>query len=520
MKIALPQICYRHTDIRYNTGEILRAVKRAKAAGADLVVFPELAVCGGNPMDLLERKEYVESCRRTVENIASESGDTAIILGSPFYDEENEILFNSAFFIKNGKLCDILHKTVLSDYDIFSESRYFIADEESHPIRFKDRNFRIIFDEFENDKIENGDFAVIHMGISPFSREGLSLRKNFLASTATEKHSFLISPALLSSETDVIYEGGGMIYDAGGNCILKLKKFEEDFGIIDTKKTYSPIDEKEENPQKEIYDALVFGVSQYFKNHSFKSAVLGLSGGMDSALVAAVAADALGKENVTGILMPSPYSSESSVTDALKLAENLGIRHTTIPIGKIFENFTDLLQPYFREYSRDITEENLQARIRGIIVMAFSNKFGHIALNTSNKSEIAVGYGTLYGDMCGSLSVIGDLYKTEVYKLADYINREREIIPENIMVKPPSAELRPEQKDSDSLPEYGITDGILKYYLEENLSPSELITKGFDEKTVKYILRLTERVNYKRAQSAPIIRLSKKSFGKGRQMPL
>lgn len=521
MRLAIPQINYHTGNIRKNYDLMLEAIQKARAEKADLIVFPELAVCGPLPGDWLERESFIDECRLTVDRLAMACGPMAAIIGAPNLDATDGIMYNSAYFIQNGEVCDGVHKTVLSDYDIFDESRYFVAGEDNISIRFQNQNIRILFDEYETEYIEKSDHLVIFIGTTPFTTESLTYRQQVLKEISRKYAKPVLSLNFTGGATSVLFDGNSMIYDSRGNIVCKMQEFGEDFKIIDTRRFSAAASEKIQQSSSIalMHKALVHGIRDYFEKHGFTRAVLGLSGGIDSAVVAALAAEALGPEKVYGLLMPSEYSSDHSVTDAVELAKNIGMQYEILPIKDIYNRYLEILSPLFKNSPFNVAEENLQARIRGALVMAFSNKFGNILLNTSNKSEAAVGYGTLYGDMCGSLAVIGDVYKTDIYKLADYINRNQIIIPENTIRKAPSAELRPNQKDRDSLPDYDTLDRILKLYLEENASAETIKSNGFAPELTDRILLLVERNEYKRAQCPPILKLSKKAFGSGRRMP-
>lgn len=519
MRIALPQLNYHNGNISANHELMLQAIEKAKAEKADLIVFPELSVCGPFPGDWLEREDFVEECRLTVDKLASRCGRMAAIIGAPNLDAANGIMYNSAYFIQDGEVTDGVHKTILSDYGSFSESRYFVAGEENTPIRFKNQAIRILFDEYEADCIEKNDQLILHIGITPFTTASLEYRKNFLASISQKYHKPVLSVSRTGACTSIIFDGNSMVFNHKGMLCARLAGFKEDFAVIDTQKITPIPSVPEENSIQQTFRALVTGLRDFFFKNGFKQAVLGLSGGIDSAIVAALAAEALGAENVTGLLMPSGFSTGHSVKDAEDLVRNLGIHSHTLPIKNIYGQYLNTLSPLFKDLPFNLAEENLQARIRGMLVMAASNKFGYIALNTSNKSEAAVGYGTLYGDMCGSLAVIGDVYKTDIYKLARYINRSREIIPENTIKKAPSAELRPDQKDQDSLPDYQVLDPILKLYIEENLSAPDIVRKGYKPEVTRRVIQLVDRSEYKRAQCPPVLKISKKAFGSDRKMP-
>ena len=520
MKIAIPQINYKAGDIDGNSEKILRAIRQAEKEKAELTIFPPLAICGALPQDLLEREDFINACRLAVERLALQCNRTAVLIGAPNLDLSNGIMYNSAYFIQHGEVVDGVHKNILSDYDLLNESRYFVAGEDNTPIRCNGKTIRILFDEYESEFIEPGDHLVILFGSTPFSVEGKLSRHRLLASLAQKYRKDLLFVNHVGGYTSALFDGGSAFYNAKGQQVTQWATFAEDFRVIDTGKA-TPSATAVPAPERMalIHQALCFGIRDYFDKHGFTKAVLGLSGGIDSAVVAALAAEALGAENVMGILMPSRYSTDHSITDAEALAENLGMPHHTIAIKDIYNQYTESLRPVFGDLPFDVTEENLQARIRGMLVMALSNKLGYIALNTSNKSEAAVGYGTLYGDLCGSLSVIGDLYKTDVYALARHINREREIIPLHTIEKAPSAELHPGQKDQDTLPDYAQLDAILKLHLEDNLSPEAITAKGYPEETVRKVTGMVARNEYKRAQCPPNLKISTKAFGSGRHYP-
>lgn len=521
MRIAIPQLNFQSGNIKINTEKIINSVKKAQYEKADLIIFPELAICGAMPQDLLEQENFVNDCRLAVEKIAGHCQHIAAIVGAPNLDPENGIMYNSAYFIQNGEVVDGVHKTILSDYDIFEDSRYFVAGEENTPIRYKNQNIRILFDEYEGEDIDKQDNLIIYIGLSPFTSESLGYRKEAWGNLARKHGKPILSVNHIGGNTSILFDGNSMVFNTKGDLVACLGDFKEDYAIIDTAKINAMPALKKDTPNEiaRIRQALVVGISDYFRKNGFTKAVLGLSGGIDSAIVAVLTAEAIGKENILGLLMPSRFSTDHSVEDAKDLAQKLGISYEIIPIKEIYEQYINTLKAQFKELPFNIAEENLQARIRGSLIMAMSNKFGHIPLNTSNKSEAAVGYGTLYGDMCGSLAVIGDVYKTDIYRLARYINANGEIIPENTISKAPSAELRPDQKDQDYLPEYKELDSILKLYIEENESAETIIAKGFPKDTVEKITGLVKRNEYKRAQCPPILKVSKKAFGKGRQFP-
>lgn len=521
MRIAIPQLNYTTGNIRKNYGIMLDAIKRAQQMQADLIVFPELSICGPFPQDLLEREAFVNECRLAVDQLATACETIAAIIGAPNLDLKSGVMYNSAYFIQDGEVRDGVHKTILSDYDVFEESRYFVAGEENMPVIYKNQRIRILFDEYESDFIEKPDNIVLYLGITPFTTDSLAYRQEILRNLSGKYSKNILAVNMVGGATSILLDGNSLGYNYKGKYVIHLKEFETDFQIIDTNKmgTLPALQENKDADITLIHRALVYGIRDFFEKNGFTHAILGLSGGIDSAIVAALAAEAIGPENVTGLLMPSIYSTDHSLKDAYDLAQNLGIPHQVLPIKDIYDRYLHLLSPVFGDKPFNVTEENLQARIRGALVMAMSNKFGYIALNTSNKSEVAVGYGTLYGDMCGSLGVIGDVYKTDIYKLAKDINREKILIPENTINKAPSAELRPNQKDQDSLPDYAQLDSILKLYIEENLSLEEICGRGYQREIADKIIRLVDRNEYKRNQCPPILKVSKKAFGRGRRVP-
>ena len=543
MKVALAQLNYTIGDFEGNAAKIIFNIQKAKNDGADLVIFSELSVTGYYPHDLLEKKEFIQKAENTVEKIAGYCIGIAAVIGAPRINENarGKQLFNSAFFIYDGKVQQIRNKTLLPTYDIFDEYRHFEPNHDFSIVEFKGEKIAVTIcedlwdeqptaNEFGKDKLYqvspmeelsklNPDF-VINISASPFSYNQEEWRKNVLINKAKKYRLPILYINQVGAQTELIFDGGSVAIDETGEIIKELKYFEEDFMLVDTinfgEKQYQP----KTGTTEKIHDALVLGIRDYFGKMGFKKATLGLSGGIDSALTLVLAVRALGAENVRVLLMPSKYSSDHSVDDARQLAENLKVQYDIVHIQPAVDAFETGLSTLFTGTKTDITEENIQARARGIYLMAISNKFGHILLNTTNKSECAVGYGTLYGDMNGGLAVLGDVYKMDVFRLSNFINREKEIIPQNTITKPPSAELRPDQKDSDSLPEYHDLDRMLFGYIEMNLSPKEIVAVGFDENVVNRVIRMVNMNEYKRFQAAPILRISSKAFGFGRRMPL
>lgn len=538
MKIALAQINYHIGNFSSNLLKAKKALEKAKSQGADLIVFAELAVSGYPPRDFLEFRDFIDKCQDAVKELASHCHGIAAIIGSPSVNPEikGKDLHNSAYFLADGKVQDVVHKTLLPNYDIFDEYRYFEPNREFRVIDFKGKRIALTICEdlwnISNDPlytinpmdelmVGKPDFMV-NIAASPFNYSQEKVRKEILVRNTKEYKIPLFYVNHVGAQTELMFDGGSMVINSTGSIVGELDYFQEDLQIFDLEhiEKLNQIKSLPKDKIALIHDALVMGVRNYFGKLGFTKAILGLSGGIDSAVTLVVSARALGKENVHSVLMPSKFSSGHSVSDAQKLAENLGSPYDIVHIIEPYDSFIKTMDPYFHGLSFDVTEENLQARIRGVILMAMSNKFGYILLNTSNKSEAAVGYGTLYGDMNGGLSVLGDVYKTEVFKLAEYINQDQEIIPGSIITKPPSAELRPDQKDSDSLPEYDILDKILYEYIEQRKGPTEIIAMGFDENIVRKTLKLVNTNEYKRHQTPPILRVSPKAFGMGRRMPI
>ena len=543
MKIALAQLNYRIGDFEGNSAKIIGAITQAKDEGAHLVVFSELAVTGYYPHDLLEKKEFIAKAEETIRSIAAHCMGIAALVGGPAINQSatGKKLFNAAWYLADGQVQDMFYKSLLPTYDVFDEYRHFEPNREFRLLESGGHRIAVTicedvwdeqptFSSFGKDKIysvsplQELSFLkpdlIINLSASPFSHNQEAWRKDILVNKARTSGLPLVYVNQVGAHAEMIFDGGSMVIGGDGEISHEMRYFEEDFRVVDL----DLAGESQVQPVREttakIHDALVLGIRDYFHKSGFTKATLGLSGGIDSAVVAVLAVRALGAENVRVLLMPSRYSSGHSVDDARILAENLGIRYDIVPIHEAVESFERGLASIFEGLEPDVTEENIQARARGIYIMALSNKFGHIVLNTTNKSECAVGYGTLYGDMNGGLAVLGDVYKMEVYRLARYMNRDREIIPENSIVKPPSAELRPGQKDSDSLPEYPILDDILYHFIEMNESPAEIAALGHDPALIAKVIRMVNINEYKRFQAAPILRVTSKAFGTGRKMPL
>lgn len=540
MKIAIAQLNYCIGDFDGNTEKIVNAAKKAKEEGADLVVYSELAVCGYFPFDCLEFSDFIENCQRSLDKIAQQCADIPVLVGCPLPNDKEgqKPLFNAAVYLYQGQH-KVFKKKHIGSNPLFDERKYF---EPSHDedVLLEVGGHRIavnVGDDLSNTGadplfMENRmddlvqlkpDMAVV-LAASAFDYTMPRYRADTLRQTVLKFEIPLIMVNQVGAASHLIFDGGSMAFASNGHVDTALPYFEECVRCIDTDALafFRTAEDRLAIPEKStlIHDALVMGIRDYFWKMHLKSAVIGLSGGLDSALVTYLAVKALGSENVRVVLMPSQFSTDHSVSDAEALAMKLNIAYDTVPIKPIYDSFMTSLHPLFLDRPFDVTEENLQARIRGVILMAVSNKFGNVLLNTSNKSEASVGYGTLYGDLCGGLSVIGDIYKTEAYELARYINKEEEIIPWHTIDKAPSAELRPDQKDTDSLPDYDILDRILFQYIELSKSADEIIAEGFDGAVVHRVIRMVNRNEFKRKQVAPILRVSPRAFGNERVLPI
>lgn len=563
LKIALSQQNYHIGNFAANIEKKIAAIREAEVAGADLLVFSELSACGYPPRDFLEFEDFIQQCYATIEELCKHTQKVAIIVGSPQRNPQREgkDLFNGAWLLHEGKVKAVAHKTCLPTYDVFDENRYFEPAFEWSVIPFKGKKIALTICEdiwalSENplyriapmDQLMKGNpDLMINISASPFDYDHDEDRKEIVRANVLKYKMPMLYCNGVGSQTEIVFDGGSVVYNASGELVKEMKYFEEDFTVIemdeamyqvsdagmtvrklDKEMRVSKINDPEMiipfltagNNMRQIYDALVLGIRDYFSKMGFTKAILGSSGGIDSAVTLAIAVDALGKDQVRAVLMPSPYSSSHSVDDAVQLSRNLSNPYDIIPIKAVYEQFLKTLSPVFGDSPFGIAEENIQSRTRGNLLMAIANKFGYILLNTSNKSELSTGYGTLYGDMAGGLGVLGDVYKMQVFALARYINRNKEIIPENIISKPPSAELRPEQKDSDSLPPYELLDKVLYQYIEKHQGPQEIIKMGIDEALVLRVLKLVNTNEYKRNQFCPIIRVSAKAFGVGRRMPI
>ena len=567
MKIALAQQNYHIGNFEDNTRKIIEGIKKAKEQGADLVVFSELCVCGYAPGDFLEFPDFINKCYEAIDRIKHHADTIGVLIGSPARNpqKEGKDLFNAVFLLYEKEIKGEIHKTLLPNYDVFDEYRYFEPAYDWKVLEFKGKKLAVTICEDIWNMGDNPLYRItpmeklmsykpdvmINLSASPYNYAQDIVRNSIIkAHTLKYKLPMLYCNAI-GSHTELIFDGGSLIYDINGKQVKEMKYFEEDFQLFEL----DGLSELSESSQvssnggdlegayfysakevgtgedilayltndkniDEIYHALILGIRDYFKKMGFSKAILGASGGIDSAVTQVLAVHALGKENVSVLLMPSQFSSSHSVEDAEQLSINLGSQHNIIPIKNIFESFITELKPIYKDLPFGLAEENIQARTRGNLLMAVANKFGYILLNTSNKSELATGYGTLYGDMAGGLSVLGDVYKMQVYALAKYINREKEIIPSNIIIKAPSAELRPDQKDSDSLPEYDTLDRVLYEYIELRNGPKEIKAKGYDSSLVDRVLKLVNTNEYKRKQFCPILRISCKAFGVGRKLPV
>ena len=540
MRIALAQINPTVGDFVGNSAKIIDYAQRARSAGINLVLFPELSICGYPPRDLVERPWFVERNRITAEEIAAETKGISVIVGllTPAKLATGKHVMNSAALLGDGRIAAIQSKRLLPTYDVFDELRNFAPAERQEVLTvdstptalticedaWNDKNFwdrRLYGIDPVEDLIGAGGKILLNISASPFTLHKRQLRQEMLSAIARHYRVPVAMVNQIGGNDSLVFDGSSLALGPDGRLISQAASFAEDMVCFDTETLAGDIREREESLEAGAYAALVLGTRDYVSKCGFRKVVLGLSGGIDSALTASIAVDALGKENVIGIGMPGPYSSAGSIEDAATLAKNLGIQFEVIRIGGIFDSYLEALHPVFANRAADVTEENIQARIRGAVLMALSNKFCALVLTTGNKSELGVGYCTLYGDMCGGLAVISDVPKTLVYKLARYVNSRRPVIPESTLEKPPSAELRPDQKDSDSLPPYKVLDAILEDYIEENRAPEEIAAeRGFDLALVRQVAGMVDRNEYKRQQAAPGLKISTKAFGYGRRYPI
>ena len=554
MKIILAQQNYHIGNFESNTCKIIEAIKIAKNKNADIIVFSEMCICGYPARDFLDFNDFINKCYESIDIIKEYADDIAVIVGSPDRNpaREGKDLFNGAFFLYKKEIKNIAHKTCLPNYDVFDEYRYFEPAYNWNVIDFKGKKIALTICEDIWNLGDNPLYRICPMDIlmnqqpdvminisaSPFDYTHIEDRKAIIKANVLKYKIPLIYCNAIGSQTEIVFDGASLVFDKDANLCCQLSQFKEeitevvlnDNGTIDSSVIepaiampvvqLDPLYYMPELNIPQVYEALILGIKDYFIKMKFTKSIIGSSGGIDSAVTLALACKALGKENVRAILMPSEFSTSHSVKDAEQLSKNLGNPYDIISIKNIYAEFIKELEPYFKNLPFNIAEENIQSRTRGNLLMALANKFGYILLNTSNKSELATGYGTLYGDMAGGLGVIGDCYKTQVYELAKFINADKEIIPLNIINKAPSAELRHEQKDSDSLPEYNILDKILYQYIEKVKGPNEIKQQGFDAVLVDRILSMVNKNEYKRNQFCPIIRVSPKAFGVGRRVPI
>lgn len=554
MKIALAQQNYHIGNFSANVQKIVEAIGVARAKGAELILFSELAICGYPPRDFLEFEDFIDKCKEAIDQIKTHTSDIAVLIGAPDRnpDPKGKDLFNAAYFLYEGEVRAVVHKTCLPTYDVFDEYRYFEPAKQWQLIPFKGKKLAVtICEDIWNlgdnplythcpmdQLISQQPDLMLNLSASPFDYTHVEDRKAILKQNVLRYHIPILYCNAVGSQTELVFDGGSLVMDKHANLYRQLPLFKEAIEVVELTEAGTfrgaVMEEAAQLPNQEldplqldaglctaeIHEALITGIRDYFSKMGFTKAILGSSGGIDSAVTLALAVEALGKDQVHAILMPSPYSSEHSIQDAVDLSKELGNPYQLLPIEKVYNSFLETLQPSFEGLPFSVAEENLQSRTRGNLLMALANKFGYVLLNTSNKSELATGYGTLYGDMAGGLSVLGDCYKLQVYALARYINREREIIPSSILLKAPSAELRPGQKDSDSLPDYSILDPLLYLYIEKRKSPADLKAMGFEPSLVDRILKLVNTNEYKRNQFCPIIRISPKAFGMGRRLPI
>lgn len=539
MKIGLCQINSIIGNIDYNKSKIIEGYKKGIELGVDLVICPELSLCGYPPQDLIEKEEFRTAVMNAALEITEQTNNVGLIFGSitEEFDFVGTGLYNSALLCFNGKIQFVQNKTLLPNYDVFDEVRYFESAKDVHIFNFNGEKLGIsICEDIWNDAdywkhrlyekdpvqrlVDKGSTILINISASPYHYGRREERKEMLSVLTKTNNLPLAYVSCVGGQTDLIFDGASLCFNRTGKLVKIGKTFEEDFIVFDTNEELSEIKNIEGTYGQEVINSLVLGLKDYAAKSGFKKALVGLSGGIDSAVVTYLAVKAFGKDNVHVVMMPSEFSSEGSIKDSEKLIQNLGISSETISINSLFNEFKKVLTNSFANKKPDVTEENIQSRIRGLLLMALSNKFGYLLCTTGNKSEMAVGYATLYGDMNGAIGVIADVYKTEVYEIANFINKEEEIIPNEILVKAPSAELSPNQKDTDSLPPYELLDKILELYLEEYKEWKAISQIIGDEKLVKKILNLVDRNEFKRKQAAPALRVTKKAFGYGRRFPI
>ena len=534
IKITLAQSNFWVGDIKGNTLRIIEDIRRGRDEKVDLIVFPELSLVGYPPQDLLLKKHFVEKNLRALEEITAVTQGIVAVVGFVYRPAESSDIFNAYALIQNGKILDIYCKMNLPNYGVFDEKRYFKPGRDISTYSVKGFTFsvNICEDLWRKDYVnlltnKNLDF-IVNISASPFHMGKYFTRKNILSYVARKLHCFIFYCNLVGGQDDLVFDGTSMVVSPGGKILKLGKRFREDFITIrfpfaaSHKNKFIPLPKVKEPPAATAFNALILGIKDYVRKNSFHQIVAGVSGGIDSAVVISLSAIALGKDNVHGIIMPSCYTSKDTFNDALKICRRLGIKYSVVSIDDIFNSYASVLKKLFKGYSPDKTEENIQARIRGNILMAFSNKFGYLVVNTGNKSELSCGYCTLYGDLVGGFGVLSDIPKILVYKLASYINTyvKKTIIPASVMRRPPSAELRPNQKDTDSLPEYGLLDSILKLYIEEDASLEDIVNRGIDQRIAKEVIQMVDRNEYKRRQAPPGIKITPKAFGRDRRMPI
>lgn len=554
MKITLAQQNYHIGNFEANTKKMIDAITKARKEKVDLIIFSELCICGYPPRDFLEFNDFIQHCIESLEEIKKHTSDIGVLVGAPSYNpiKEGKDLHNSVYFLFENEIKQVIHKTLLPTYDVFDENRYFEPAYSWHCISFKNKKLAVtICEDIWNlgnnplyricpmDELmkENPD-CMINLSASPFDYTHGEDRQDVIRSNVSKYKIPMLYCNAVGSQTEIVFDGGSLIMNQEGNVVKEGSLFKEDYLTVtlndhgkfeeeplnvSTTPTSSSVNINNYNPNlaiDKIHDAIVLGIQDYFVKMGFHKAIIGSSGGIDSAVTLALACEALGPKNVTAVLMPSQFSSTHSILDAELLSKNLGNEYHILPIEPVYNSFITALKPVFRDLPFGLAEENIQARTRGNLLMAIANKLQLILLNTTNKSECATGYGTLYGDMAGGLAVLGDVYKMQVYALAKYINRTKEMIPLSILEKAPSAELRPNQKDADSLPDYPLLDAILYQYIEQQQGPNEIINQGYDASLVQRILKLVNTSEYKRNQFCPIIRVSPKAFGVGRRIPI
>jgi NAD+ synthase (glutamine-hydrolysing) len=565
MKVFLSQQNLRIGDFEENLRKITASIREAEQAGADLVVFTELCICGYPPRDFLEFEDFIRKCEHSIERLLPLSKRVGVIVGCPARNPQplGKDLFNAAWLLHEGEVKSVVHKTLLPNYDVFDEYRYFEPAYSWGVVPFKGHRIALtICEDIWNlgdnplyrvcpmDRLmEQRPDLMVNISASPFDYDHDVDRKEVIRLNVVKYGLPMLYCNAVGAQTEIVFDGGSLVFDSSGRIVHELASFEEDSLLVDTSELSTdasgprvieavPLLEEDmrvarvKDPERiipyltssenmgQIRSALVMGIRDYFHKMGFSKAILGSSGGVDSAVTLALACEALGPERVRAVLMPSPFSSQHSVDDAVRLSRNLGNPYDIIPIGELYEGFLKTLAPLFGDLPFGVAEENIQSRVRGNLLMAVANKFGYILLNTSNKSELATGYGTLYGDMAGGLSVLGDVYKTQVYALARLLNLQGEVIPQSILLKAPSAELSPGQKDSDRLPEYELLDKVLYQYIEKRQGPQEIVGMGMEEALVRRVLGMVDANEYKRNQFCPIIRVSSKAFGMGRRMPI